>query len=468
MGVLFTERKIAAMKTALFIMIGLVLCICTGAFAADTDLIREPSSIRTDQSASGERDGYSGTLRIYLVEPDSRYYNNADGEPRLSYDYGLLKFMEVTVLNLADGESYYNEVETIYSSLSQTNIAAQAVLFNSEGFQADACDDKGSCWFTAYPVDNAAMAEIGVPGSPPTGAGFTHPVFVEEGTAGWCPPCRYLIPALGDIFRSGDYPMFFAALVDDQSSVASIRLGELNLHYFPTSYTDGGRAVHVGGSSDVETILRNAIVAAGAQPVDEVDVVIALDWINISRVLTRVRVAAGVPANVTPDLPAAPICEPVATLNEPFEITVTGTDADGDDVYYNVNWGEDRGPASWEGPYPSGDPIVLSHTYQADGSYAISVQVQDVWNFVSEWSPTSTTTFDCCVMKGDINYDGSGPMIDDLIYLVTYMFQDGPVLPCMDHADVDYVPTEIPDIADLIYLVQYMFQDGPDFSPCPY
>jgi hypothetical protein len=38
----------------------------------------------------------------------------------------------------------------------------------------------------------------------------------------------------------------------------------------------------------------------------------------------------------------------------------------------------------------------------------------------------------------------------------------------MDHADVDYVPTEIPDIADLIYLVQYMFQDGPDFSPCPY
>jgi hypothetical protein len=33
--------------------------------------------------------------------------------------------------------------------------------------------------------------------------------------------------------------------------------------------------------------------------------------------------------------------------------------------------------------------------------------------------------------------------------------------------DVNGDGTCTPDIADLIYLVTYMFQDGPDLVPCP-
>jgi hypothetical protein len=61
----------------------------------------------------------------------------------------------------------------------------------------------------------------------------------------------------------------------------------------------------------------------------------------------------------------------------------------------------------------------------------------------------------------DVDNDGIGPNIADLIYLVTYMFQDGPEPPIMESTDADG-NDEGPDIADLIYLVTYMFQDGPD------
>ena len=73
----------------------------------------------------------------------------------------------------------------------------------------------------------------------------------------------------------------------------------------------------------------------------------------------------------------------------------------------------------------------------------------------------------CCQIMGDVKHDGSGPLIDDLVYLVTYMFQDGPLPPCMAETDVNGDGSAFPDIADLVYLVTYMFQDGPALAPCP-
>jgi len=73
----------------------------------------------------------------------------------------------------------------------------------------------------------------------------------------------------------------------------------------------------------------------------------------------------------------------------------------------------------------------------------------------------------CCEgQRGDVDYNAVGPDIADLVYLVTYMFQDGPVPPCMESADIDGVGGE-PDIADLVHLVGYMFQEGPPPAECP-
>lgn len=63
----------------------------------------------------------------------------------------------------------------------------------------------------------------------------------------------------------------------------------------------------------------------------------------------------------------------------------------------------------------------------------------------------------------DVNGDGIGPDISDLVYLVTYMFGGGPSpVPIELSADVD-CDLDV-DISDLVYLVTYMFGGGP--PPC--
>ncbi len=75
----------------------------------------------------------------------------------------------------------------------------------------------------------------------------------------------------------------------------------------------------------------------------------------------------------------------------------------------------------------------------------------------------------CCLgaFRGNIDMDPADEItIVDLIYLVNFMFQDGPAPPCPEEADINGDAGASIDIADLIMLVQYMFQDGPEPAPC--
>ncbi len=62
-------------------------------------------------------------------------------------------------------------------------------------------------------------------------------------------------------------------------------------------------------------------------------------------------------------------------------------------------------------------------------------------------------------ISGDVTGDGSVD-IADLIYIVEYMFQQGPPPRIMRQADVDATGGPV-DIGDVIYLVDFMFQGGP-------
>lgn len=63
----------------------------------------------------------------------------------------------------------------------------------------------------------------------------------------------------------------------------------------------------------------------------------------------------------------------------------------------------------------------------------------------------------------DVNGDGTGPDISDLVYLVSFMFGGGPgPVPILLSADVNC--DLVVDISDLVYLVTYMFGGGP--PPC--
>lgn len=61
---------------------------------------------------------------------------------------------------------------------------------------------------------------------------------------------------------------------------------------------------------------------------------------------------------------------------------------------------------------------------------------------------------------GDANGNGVGPDIEDLVYLVNYMFSGGPVPPELAAVDVNGNGIG-PDIEDLVYLVAFMFGGGP-------
>jgi hypothetical protein len=72
----------------------------------------------------------------------------------------------------------------------------------------------------------------------------------------------------------------------------------------------------------------------------------------------------------------------------------------------------------------------------------------------------------CCKIVSDINHNGAGPDVSDLVYLVTFMFSGGPPPPCMPEADINGNGAG-PDVSDLVYLVTFMFSGGPAPVPCP-
>ncbi len=110
---------------------------------------------------------------------------------------------------------------------------------------------------------------------------------------------------------------------------------------------------------------------------------------------------------------------------------------------------------------------------------SVGVAMVDRWRWVvgasnpyeyisPSWDgPHCFTVVVCCFgNRGDINGDGTDADIADLIYMVDYMFQGGPDLPCAQEANVNGDPDESIDIADVIYLVFSMFGDGPTPYPC--
>ncbi|HOP06680.1 MAG TPA: hypothetical protein PLF13_05235 [candidate division Zixibacteria bacterium] len=120
-----------------------------------------------------------------------------------------------------------------------------------------------------------------------------------------------------------------------------------------------------------------------------------------------------------------------------------------DTAYYVCNLWDGDTCLDWEVYYePQGenDSIVPYWNYY---SYLDSANV-----YVSDGSITITGGYVC----GDINNSGAGPDISDLVYLVTWMFSQGPPPPVMSAGNVNGEGSI--DISDLVYLVNFMFQQG--------
>lgn len=124
---------------------------------------------------------YNGYLRIYVVEPTSRYkdyYNTA-------YSFGTLDipFNQAITVGYSDTVTKaFTWTGTTYAPLNPANIMIIAVVSNGTGHAANCGDASNPGPFTAYWVDASAVATPGVPGIDSTTGAYTHHTFVDEAT----------------------------------------------------------------------------------------------------------------------------------------------------------------------------------------------------------------------------------------------------------------------------------------------
>jgi hypothetical protein len=136
--------------------------------------------------------------------------------------------------------------------------------------------------------------------------------------------------------------------------------------------------------------------------------------------------------------------------------------------YMFGSWMDVRGAGCQRSDRKDGD--FSEHTYVYDGYYfgiAPQGDAARLYNYVRLVRDVGSET-PCCNhdgMRGDVNYDSSGPNIADLTYLVSYLFGSGTIPPCEEEADIN---ADGPlNIADLTYLVAYLFGGGQAPQPCP-
>ena len=85
--------------------------------------------------------------------------------------------------------------------------------------------------------------------------------------------------------------------------------------------------------------------------------------------------------------PCAPIIIDEIRRDEKLECQCTfySIDPDGDDIYYNIDWGDSNQEIipldkdrTWDGRYSSGEQLSLNHKYSERGEYEITIKARDI------------------------------------------------------------------------------------------
>jgi hypothetical protein len=332
---------------------------------------------------------YDGRLRVYVVEPVSRW-DNYDGDP---YHFGFLDFaideeLSIDYLDTFTKQVTWNAQQAGYSNVDEQNIMVMAAVFNPASEIRYAYPPSTNP-FDAYFVDASAAVVPGETGYNFVNETFSHTVFCEEGTATWCQYCPDAAENLKTVYDTYDYPFYFVAMISDKVQKAYNRLNnDYNLYGYPTSFFDGGYKVAVGASS--VNIFRNRIESCGARDAHELNLSVSLVWAGSGILDIEVTITNNeVMPNIAPDIPEID----GSTSGSPgveYTYTIVTTDPDGDDVYYCIDWG-DGTPEEWIGPYSSGEEITVSHTWDERGIYTVKVKAKDVFDHESDWATLSVT-----------------------------------------------------------------------------
>ncbi|KYK31380.1 MAG: hypothetical protein AYK22_02555 [Thermoplasmatales archaeon SG8-52-3] len=97
-------------------------------------------------------------------------------------------------------------------------------------------------------------------------------------------------------------------------------------------------------------------------------------YLKINEFEENLLVISGNSPPETPDINGPTIGKPGIEL----EYTIVSTDPESNDIVYCYDWGDDTGQVCI-GPYPSGEEVIISHTWTENGTYTITVKASDIF-----------------------------------------------------------------------------------------
>ena len=178
-------------------VLGLLLfALVTGTAAGEDACVWEPPdrlAARTPDALieSGDRDTYSGIIRVYVAEITGRWnddwggpFHNAFLAFALEESISLNETDTLTWELEWDGHDYFDIDDMPYDDLQEDNIRVFAAVFNSAGYPGYS-DPPSDSEFTVHEVDACAGATCGTTGFNLVTDGFTHSVFAEDGGTVW-------------------------------------------------------------------------------------------------------------------------------------------------------------------------------------------------------------------------------------------------------------------------------------------
>jgi hypothetical protein len=73
-----------------------------------------------------------------------------------------------------------------------------------------------------------------------------------------------------------------------------------------------------------------------------------------------------------------------------YDYTFITSDTDADQVYYTIEWGDGQNN-TWIGPYTSGQPVTIPHTWAEKGTYTVKAKAKDTHDAESNWTTLDVT-----------------------------------------------------------------------------
>lgn len=246
--------------------------------------------IITAESKTTNHLPYKGHLRIYIVEPESRW-NMGDGNP---YHFGFLDWAYNDEVSI-DYLDTFEETLTWQGDINEDNIIVMAAVFNQVShlgyvFPLVPPLNLPLDPFEAHYVDASAAATPGNVGFNIVNDNFTHTVFMEEGTAVNCKYCPDFANTLYGFYESTNYPFNYVAMIMDRNQKARNRMDEdYNNLGIPEGYCDGGYEIPAGGHTTIEEV-QSAVESCGMRDVHELNLSLSVDWLGDGKLEININI----------------------------------------------------------------------------------------------------------------------------------------------------------------------------------